>query len=143
MLSFTRSLLVGAILCAAAAPLTAQDPAAAVERIAQAWHRGDASALTGLGARAGISLDVDGRSVGPLSARQAAAVLRRVFEDRESVGVRTVMSRTSGGDPPRAFGELAWTARARGTTIPEGARLFIALVLEGDRWRITEIRMIR
>ncbi|HSJ24592.1 MAG TPA: hypothetical protein VK929_07995 [Longimicrobiales bacterium] len=114
-----------------------------MERIAAAWHRGDAGTITGLGAQAGISLDVDGRPVGPLPARQASAVLRRVFDERESVSVRTVMTRTSGGAPARAFGEVAWTVRARGTTIPETARLFVAFVLEDGRWRVTEIRLIQ
>jgi hypothetical protein len=135
--------IAAALLLIAAATAAAQEPARIVERIGGAWHRGDASAITGLGARAGISLDVDGRPVGPLPARQAAAVLRRVFEERESVGVRTTMTRAVGGEPPSAFGELSWTARARGTTMPERARLFIALVLEDGGWRITEIRLLR
>jgi hypothetical protein len=53
------------------------------------------------------------------------------------------MSRTVGGTPTRAFGEISWTTRARGTTIPERATIFVAFVLEDERWRITEIRLIR
>jgi hypothetical protein len=48
-----------------------------------------------------------------------------------------------GGQPARAFGEITWTTRARGTTIPERANLFVAFVREGDAWRITEIRLMR
>jgi len=141
----TRAALVAlAASLLIALPAAAQDLAQTVDRIGAAWHRGDAAAITGMAAQAGMSLDVDGgRRVGPLPSRQAAAVLRRVFEDRESVGARTVMTRSSGGSPAQAFGEIAWTARARGTTIPEAARVFIALVLEDDRWRITEIRLLR
>jgi hypothetical protein len=122
---------------------SAQDLGPVIERVASAWQRGDASAITGLVARGGISLDVDGRPVGSLPARQAGAVLRRLFDDRESVGVRNTMTRTVSGSPPSAFAEFTWSVRARGTTIPENARLFIAFVLEDERWRITEIRLLR
>jgi hypothetical protein len=125
------------------APVAAQDLTPALRRVADAWHEGDARAVAALGAEAGISLDVDGSTVGPLGSRQAAAVLRRVFGDRESVSAAPRVSRTVGGDPARAFGEITWTTRARGTTIPERATLFVAFVREGGAWRITEIRLMR
>jgi hypothetical protein len=131
------------LLAATGGPAFAQELPRELNRVAAAWHRGDASAIAGLGAKAGISLDVDGSSVGPLGPRQAAAVLRRVFEERESVGVRTAQTRTFGGEPPRAFGELSWNVRTRGTTIPEQSKVFVAFVREGDRWRVTEIRLLR
>jgi hypothetical protein len=135
--------LLSGCLFAAPRPAHAQDLGALLDRIASTWHRGDASSLMSLAARGGISVDIDGRSVGPLGQRQAAAVLRRVFEDRESVNARTSMSRVIGGDPARAFGAINWTTRARGTTIPEHSTLFVAFVLEDGRWRITEIRLMR
>lgn len=132
------------LLCAAGAgTASAQALPRELDRVAAAWHRGDASAIANLGARAGISLDVDGSSVGPLGPRQAAAVLRRIFEDRESIAVRAAQTRPVGGDPPRAFGELSWNMRTRGTTIPEQSKVFVAFVREGDRWRVTEIRLLR
>lgn len=135
--------LAALILLLPTQPAAAQDLEQALARVASAWHRGDAHAITRLAASGGISLDVDGRAVGPLGPRQAAAVIRRVFEDRESVGARSNMTRSVGGSPARAFGEISWTTRARGTTIPERATLFVAFVREDDRWRITEIRLIR
>jgi hypothetical protein len=141
-----RLALPGAFLAALAAlpdAAFAQDLGPTIERVASAWQRGDAGTLTGMAARAGVSLDVDGRAVGPLPARQAGAVLRRVFEERESVGIRPTMTRTVAGSPASAFAEFAWTVKARGTTIPESARLFMAFVLEDERWRITEIRLLR
>ena len=127
----------------AARPVLAQDLRPALQRVASSWHKGDAAAVSRLAADGGISLDVDGSTVGPLGARQAAAVLRRVFDDRESISAAPKVSRTIGGDPARAFGEITWTTRARGTTIPERATLFVAFVREGDAWRITEIRLMR
>jgi hypothetical protein len=129
------------LLLAAPLPAAAQSLEQALERVAAAWHKGDTGAITALGARAGISLEVAGGSVGPLGPRQAAAVIRRLFEARESVSARSNMTRTVGGDPVRAFGEIAWTVRARGTTIPERATLYVAFVREDDAWRITEIRV--
>ena len=124
-----------------ALPLHAQDPSQTMERVAAAWHKGDANAITALAARAGISVDVDGRAVGPLGARQAAAVLRRVFDDRESVNARASMTRATGND--RAFGEISWNMKARGTTIPERATIFIALIREDGGWRVSEIRLLQ
>jgi hypothetical protein len=136
-------LLGAAILAMAPGAAEAQNLDQTLERIAAAWHRADAGTIAGHAARGGISLNLDGQAVGPLPPRQAGAGIRRVFEDRESLGVRSTMSRTVGGSPPRAFGEINWTTRARGTTIPERATIFVALVLEDERWRITEIRLIR
>jgi hypothetical protein len=140
-----RLLIAAVVGLLAFAPRAAsgQELAPTIERVAAAWQRGDVGILTGLAARNGISLDVDGRSVGPLPARQAGAVLRRVFEERDNIGVRATMTRTVAGSPPSAFAEFAWSVKARGTTIPESARLFIAFVLEDERWRITEIRLLR
>lgn len=126
-----------------ALPAAAQNLEQSLNRVAAAWHRGDAAAITELSSAAGISIDVDGSTVGPLGPRQAAAVLRRVFEDRESVTVRTSLTRAVGGEPARAFGELTWQVRSRGTTIPEQAKLFVALVHERGQWLITEIRLLR
>ena len=144
MRSFVRAGVITAALCSiSAASASAQKLEPVLRGVAQAWHRGNVGGITGLSASAGISLDVDGNSVGPLGPRQSGAVLRRVFEGRESVSAAPSMSRTVGGQPARAFGEITWTTRARGTTIPERATVFVAFVQEGDSWRITEIRLMR
>lgn len=142
MIRRTFVLLAVAAIMMLPRPVLAQDLEQSVARVAAAWHKGDAAAISALGARAGISIDVDGTAVGPLGPRQASAVLRRVFEDRESAGVRATLIREVGGEPARAFGELVWQARGRGTTIPEESKLFVALVVENGRWLITEIRLL-
>ena len=141
MMRRNRAPMMALLAVLFAAPAHAQNPAQALERIANAWHKGDANAITALAARAGISVDVDGRAVGPLAGRQAAAVLRRVFDDRESVSARTSMSRATGND--RAFGEISWSMKARGTTIPEKATIFVALIREDGDWRVSEIRLLQ
>jgi hypothetical protein len=137
------ALLGALILWTGGTPVAAQDLRPLLERVASAWHRGDVGGISALSARAGVSLDVDGRSVGPLGARQTAAVLRRMFEDRESVAAQVHTIRELGGEPTRAFGEITWSTRARGTTIPERATIFVALVREENGWRVTEIRLLQ
>lgn len=110
--------------------------------LAGAWSRGDANAIVALASRAGISLDIAGEAVGPLAARQAAAVLRNLIERRETVTMDHA-GRVVGGVPPRAAGELTWITRARGTTEPERTTVFVELVREDDRWRVTYIRLLR
>jgi hypothetical protein len=93
--------------------------------------------------RSGISLDVDGRAVGPLPARQAGAVLRRVFDGLETADARPGRHAHAGGSPQRAFSQIAWTTRVRGTSIGEQTTVFIAYVREDGGWRINQIRLVK
>lgn len=139
-----RSLgLVVLLLVLAAGRASAQDLDQVLDRFAASWAKGDAGRIAQLVSRSGISIDIDGTPIGPLSQRQAAALLRRIFDDRETVVIRAGMAQVVGGAPPRAFGEVAWSVRSRGTTIPERATVFLALVREKDGWRITQIRILR
>ena len=79
--------------------------------------------------------------LGPLRARQVAAVLRELFERSETIQVRRLSAQIVGGQPMSAFGEITWMMQPRGTTIPERVTVFVAWVLQSDRWRITEIRL--
>jgi hypothetical protein len=135
--------LIALLLVSGSRPAAAQELRPLLERVASALQRADVGGISALGARAGISLDVEGPNVGPLGPRQTAAVLRRLFEDRETVSARVNTIREVGGDPRRAFGEIIWLTRARGTTIPERATVFVALVRERTGWRVTEIRLLR
>jgi hypothetical protein len=114
-----------------------------LDRLASSWARGDANALAAFSARAGLSLEIDGESIGPLTPRQAAAVLRSLFVGRTTHSLSPGLARIVGGQPLRAFGELSWTVRAQGTTIPERTTIFLALVWEGEAWRINQIRLLR
>jgi hypothetical protein len=120
-----------------------QDVAPVVDRIAAAWSRGNASGVASFAARGGMAIEVDGERHGPLNARQATAVLRGLFENRETVSARTGMAKVLSGSPQRAFGELTWTLRVRGTTVPQRTTVFIGLALEDEAWRITEIRVMQ
>jgi hypothetical protein len=123
--------------------LQAQQLGDVIDRIMIFWSKGDATAIVNFISVNGVSLDVDGGPIGPLGPRQAAATLRRVFEEQETVALHAAAAQIVGGAPQRAFGELTWYVRARGTTIPEHATVFVALVKERNGWRVTQIRLMR
>lgn len=113
-----------------------------VEIIAFAWSHADARTVVAMAAREGIQFETRHGRMGPLGSRQSFAVLRRVFSDRETVSTRPGMVQMVGGTPRRAFGEITWITRAPDTTQSESLTILFELVLEGDRWRITQIRML-
>lgn len=138
------AILIGLLLSiAASASAQEAELEKVLDRLAAAWARADANSLAALSARNGISVDLDGEPIGPLTPRKAAAVLRNIFLGRTTDALSTGLARIVGGQPPRAFGEFSWTAKTQGTTIPEKTTIFFALVWEGDAWRITQIRLLR
>ncbi|MFW6079777.1 MAG: hypothetical protein ACODAE_09155 [Gemmatimonadota bacterium] len=142
-----RALVLGVVLVVGAGgALEAQESpplARVLDSLAVSWQRGDARSVVTLAAGTGLTLSVTPEPVGPLAPRQAAALLRRIFEERETVSIELGMEHVVGGVPPRAFGELTWVHRARGTTMPERTVIFLALVRDDDAWRVTEIRFLR
>jgi hypothetical protein len=129
------------LLLASASAGHAQSVESVMDQFASYWASGDASSIAGLAAEKGITLDLERKHSGPLRERQAAAVLRNLFEQRETIQVRRSAPQIVAGQPPRAFGEVTWMMQPRGTTIPERVTVFVAWVLQKDRWRITEIRL--
>ncbi|MGH7502273.1 MAG: hypothetical protein ACREL7_11005 [Longimicrobiales bacterium] len=138
-----RTLILAVTTLAIAVPASAQPLDPATRRIAQAWQRGDVNSIGSFAARSGLSLDVGGQKIGPLHARQAAMALKRVFERVETVSASIGQAHEVEGDPRRAFVEITWVTKAPGTSIPESSQVFFGLVLDGDTWRITEIRLIQ
>jgi hypothetical protein len=128
---------------AASQPASAQDFRPVIDRLAKAWERADVSVVGSHAASLGLSLDVEGRRTGPLPERQASSALRRLFDDRETIAITPGIAKELDGEPRRAFAELTWITRARGTTIPERSTIVFSLELEKGRWRVTEIRLIR
>lgn len=138
-------LLALSLLAAYAAPVVAQEAQLnrAFRAVADDWARGDAARIARRAAADGISLDISKGPVGPLSERQVAAMLRRLFDNVETVSVSRGMLERVGGDPPRAFGSLTWTSRPRGIRLPVRTTVYFALSFAGDDWRLTEIRLIQ
>jgi hypothetical protein len=138
-----RTLTLAVAFLGIAAAVRAQDFKPAAQRIAAAWSRADVGSLGAQAAKAGLSIDLGGGSVGPLAGRQAAAALRRLFDDRETVSIDIATAKEMPGEPKRGYVELNWVTRTRGTRISERSTVFVALELDREDWRITEIRMMR
>lgn len=138
-----RVILALAAILLAAADARAQPVRPTVDNLARSWGRADAGSIAAVSARSGVSIEIEGDKHGPLNQRQVAAVLRRLFDERETVQVRPGMARTVDGSPDRGFGEISWTVRMRGTTEPRRSTVFVGLVKEDERWRVTEIRVFR
>lgn len=140
-----------ALLLALLAPraLAAQEGSAAslsdfVATVARLWAEGQADAIVDLAPDDGrILLDLAGEGPGEVQPRNAAAALRRLFGQRETVTVRPTSAAVSGGTPLRGFGELTWVARPRGVSEPLSSVVYVGGVWEDGAWRIRELRVMR
>ena len=151
-MKINRTLVLAlALLLAAVAPraLAAQPQNAAtlssfVATVARHWADGDADALVELAPQDGrILLDLGGQGPGEVQPRNAAAALRRLFGERETVTVRPTGATVSGGTPLRGFGELSWVARPRGVSETMPSVVYVGAVWEDGSWRIRELRILR
>ncbi len=144
-----RAALFGAALLLTAVPLAGQGSGPRgtpsldqfVTRVARLWARGDASGVAALSGDGGIAVEL-GAARGTVQEKHAAAALRGLFGEGETVSVRILRTAGAGGRPPRGFGELAWTTRARGTDAPQTATVYVGAALDGRSWAIRELRVI-
>ncbi len=114
-----------------------------MNRIAGAWRQNNDKAIAALISSDGASIETGSGRLGPLGPRQAAAVLRMLFDERTTQEVSMRKIQEVGGDPPRAYGEVVWVALRPQTTQPTRVVVFVEMALEQDRnWRITRIRLI-
>ena len=128
---------------ASASRVHAQELDGVMQRVAGAWSRNDEKSIAALIARDGASIERRGDRMGPLGARQAAAVLRDVFSDHITREVQTRQTQTVGGAPQKGYGELIWMTMAPETTEPVRIVVFVEFVLEQEKhWRITKIRLL-
>ena len=136
-------LALAALLVLLPGTAAAQQLSEFTKQLTLAWARGDAGDIAALIADRGVSMNVAGEAAGPLQTRHASALLRRVFSDVETISVTLSSKKMQAGEPARAYLELRWVRRARGTTIPGHATVFVAVVEEDESWRITEIRLLQ
>ena len=123
---------------------SAQSLSAFVATVARLWADGRSDALVELAPEDGrILLDLAGEGPGEVQPRNAAAALRRLFADRETVTVRPTAATVSGGTPLRGFGELTWVARPRGVSETLSSVVYVGGVWEDGAWRIRELRVLR
>ena len=113
-----------------------------VRHVAYLWSGSDAGGLADLmPAETRVVLDT-GAGTEMVQSRHAAAALRALFSDRESVLVRPVRITVSGGHPARGFGEISWEFRARRSPSAESRSVYIGASWTGSGWRITELRLM-
>jgi hypothetical protein len=114
-----------------------------VARVARLWEAEDADGLARLAPSGGrMVLEVGGEGAGPVPERHAAAALRSLFADRETVSIRPARVTVAGGQPLQGFGELAWLSRSRGVSAARGSTVSVGGVWEGGEWRIRELRVL-
>jgi hypothetical protein len=112
-----------------------------VARFAAAWDAGDLQVLGKAMRAEGIGLHLQGEEHVSIKPKQAQAALRS-FLDRYPGGESEVTkTSTAGGDPVLGFAEITWRTRAPGLPDPVIFSLFVGYALEGDTWRVTEIRV--
>ena len=140
---YLASVMAVAIL-ATASQSHAQNLDGALRHFTNAWNRNDEKAISQMIARDGASIDLPvGGRLGPLSGRQAAAVLRVLFEEGITRDVKVRQLQSVGGEPEKAYAELVWTTVAPETTQPIRNVVFVELVRESEKlWRITKIRLL-
>ena len=133
-----------ALICVLPVPVRAQDDGleGAFARFAGMWARGDADDLARLMPEGGVIINVGDGPMGPLNGRQAAALLRQLFEQGETVGVQAGMLERVGGRPPRGFGAITWITRPEGTRVPLRRTVYFGLTWVDGAWRVAEIRLI-
>ena len=131
----------------AASPASAQQAASApldrfIKEVAYLWSGSDVRALADLMPRETQVLLDTGRGIEAVDARHAAAALRSLFSDRESVSVRPMRVTLASSRPPRGFGELAWSFRGRTTSSSETRSVYVGAVWSDEGWRISELRLM-
>lgn len=129
-----------------AAPASAQQPDdldRLLNEFTALWYMGDAAGLVELAAERGVEIELRGYAIGPLAGRRAAAALRHLFGAQKTVDVRAeAASRVAGADD-RAFVEMIWEVRPGGARVSEATTVFVGFVREGDRWKVSQIRILQ
>lgn len=144
-MSRLRSLLPALALLLAAAPVAAQGGPPLehfVQQVGRHWNGGDADALADLMPDGGQVMLDTGRGTEAVNPRHAAAALRALFSERQTVSVRPVRATVAGGSPQRGFGELSWAFRTRGASAAQTRSVYVGAVLGPRGWRISELRLM-
>lgn len=150
MLARFGSLWLAGLLCLGALPTTAQEEpgagAFAVFRLLeQAWARGDASGLVEHVGSTKVRLAMpalEGGS-GLFSRSQLELLFAQHFANNETLSFQFKEMRPPAGRPPVAVALAQRRLRALGAGTVRQDRVLVTLALEGDRWILSEITVVR
>jgi hypothetical protein len=131
-------------------PLRAQDVAASdevplevfVQEVVRLWLSGDVAALVELIPEADQLILDTGTGIENANSRHAAAALRALFSESETLATRAVRVTVASTSPPKGFGELSWTFRSRGSPGEQSRSIYVAAARENASWKITELRLM-
>ncbi|MBW3630356.1 MAG: hypothetical protein KY464_13805 [Gemmatimonadetes bacterium] len=138
------AMLVSPLLAAPAGAQRAPAPLDGfIKEVAYLWSGGDARGLAELVPEdARVLLDTGG-GMETVEGRHAAAALRALFSERQSLSVRPARITVAGTRPPRGFGVLSWAFRSRGGPAAQSGSVYVGAVWTEDGWRISELRLMQ
>jgi hypothetical protein len=121
----------------------ATDLSDAASSFAEAWAKGDAPALEDGPDSHSVVVELLGEEHGSMDPRKAASALGRFLGAHESRGASVTRVSEVGGTPARGFAEVRWEAVMPGTSELLVYTVFAGFVRQEDRWRVSEIRVLR
>jgi hypothetical protein len=116
----------------------AQDPKAAIDRLRASWSRQDAAGIVAGATRVVVQLPGEAATA-PLPTERAARALARLFVDATEVGLEVDAVRPLGNET--VYAEMRRRFRVRGSDGTVEQRVFAAFRLDGDTWRLVELRI--
>ena len=143
-------LLAGMLALIAPAPLAAQQdlserPAPLeefVQRVARLWSTGEVADLVEMIPDDSRFMLDTGAGLETANTRHAAAALRALFAESETIRVSPIRVTVASTEPVSGFGEISWTYRARGAPGEESRSVYVGARWEGRDWRLTEVRIM-
>jgi len=126
-------------------PAEGPSPAPVFATIEKAWNAGDASALVQSFGRRKVylSLPDGGPAGGQFSRDQSYYILKNLFDAARTEEFTFVTIRTPEEQRRSAFGLARRVFRPRDAGSAIRDRVFVSLVLEGERWVVSEIKSVR
>ena len=113
-------------------------PQEVVSRLRAAWSRQDAAGIVAGATRLVVQLPGEAATA-PLSAEQAARALDRLFRDATEIRLDVDSFRALGNET--IYAEMRRQFRVRGSDGTVVQRVFAAFRLDGDQWRLVELRI--
>ena len=147
MARWITTALLALLVAGAPRPLEAQPTDADeldgfIHELARLWLQEDVDALVDrTAASTPLLLDV-GSGAQTSQGRHAAAALRELFDERETLAAAPIQVTVADTDRPSGFGHLSWVYRDRGAPGEQTRSLYVAVAREDGRWTITELRLM-